>query len=219
VIASQGKAGFTLLEVLVALTVMGFLLVGLTQGWRFGLQAWDRQSSEITDSAELNGFDRTIRGLLTHIEPGSGAGPPIFNGTPNRMDFISDLPSAVATPTRRADMALLVESKTLVLRWALHRHEIPRAGKSDHDAGEHSNDLRATDTEILSDIEQIEISYWRPDSRNGQAGEWQSAWVDKAPPQLLRLHLVFPVGDRRHWPDIVVAPMIGKAAAGPDVTP
>ena len=32
--------GFTLLEVLVALTVLGFLLIGLAQGVHFGVLAW-----------------------------------------------------------------------------------------------------------------------------------------------------------------------------------
>ena len=32
--------GFTLLEILVALTVLGFLLAGLAQGVHFGLLAW-----------------------------------------------------------------------------------------------------------------------------------------------------------------------------------
>ena len=32
--------GFTLLELLIALTVLGFLLAGLAQGVHFGLLAW-----------------------------------------------------------------------------------------------------------------------------------------------------------------------------------
>jgi len=39
--------GFTLLEILVALAVFAFLVLGLTQGTRFGLAAWDRQARTV----------------------------------------------------------------------------------------------------------------------------------------------------------------------------
>ena len=37
-------SGFTLMETLVALVVLGFIVAGLAQGLRFGLVAWDRQA-------------------------------------------------------------------------------------------------------------------------------------------------------------------------------
>jgi prepilin-type N-terminal cleavage/methylation domain-containing protein len=36
-------AGFTLLEILIALAILGFILLSLGQGLRFGLTAWGIQ--------------------------------------------------------------------------------------------------------------------------------------------------------------------------------
>ncbi len=41
------QGGFTLLEMLVALTVLGFLMVGLNEGVRTGLGMWSRQARQI----------------------------------------------------------------------------------------------------------------------------------------------------------------------------
>ena len=41
---NRREAGFTLLEIIVALVVLGILLLTLSHGTRFGLSAFDRQA-------------------------------------------------------------------------------------------------------------------------------------------------------------------------------
>jgi prepilin-type N-terminal cleavage/methylation domain-containing protein len=50
-------AGFTLLEVLVALAVMGLLLFGLVQGSHFVLLGWDRQTRLAARTEDLDAVD------------------------------------------------------------------------------------------------------------------------------------------------------------------
>src|SRR5204863_1581329 len=92
----------TLLEMLVALTVLGFLMVGLNEGVRTGLGMWSRQARQIGRSADRQyrgiGFDRphltqpdrrhsagsgctagSGRPIACHIVLGHG-GPPRFRG-------------------------------------------------------------------------------------------------------------------------------------------
>lgn len=60
----QAAAGFTLLEVIVALAVFGFLLVGLSQTVRFGLTAW-RQNARLADGkTDLEAVDRSLRSIV-----------------------------------------------------------------------------------------------------------------------------------------------------------
>ena len=47
------QSGFTLLELLVALVVLGFLMVGLTQGVRTGLAMWGAQTRRLGETGEL----------------------------------------------------------------------------------------------------------------------------------------------------------------------
>ena len=63
-------AGFTLLELVVALAVFGFLLVGLSQTVRFGLTAW-RQVARISASkTDLEAVDRTLRTVIENLTRG-----------------------------------------------------------------------------------------------------------------------------------------------------
>ena len=104
--------GFTLLELLVALTVLGFLLVGLAQGVHFGLLAW-RAGVRLTDSNDdFNTLDGTLRHLIEGADPGDDLDPAPFVGSSDRLDCITALPS-VGDPTgsRRMQATLLVDAE------------------------------------------------------------------------------------------------------------
>ncbi|WP_457836108.1 PulJ/GspJ family protein, partial [Staphylococcus aureus] len=65
-----GERGFTLLEILVALVVLGFLLAGLAQGTRFGLQAWGMQTRNVLRQADMDGTYRVLRAMVEAADPG-----------------------------------------------------------------------------------------------------------------------------------------------------
>ena len=188
------SAGFTLLEILVALVVLGFLLLGLGQGTRFGLLAVDRQSRLTDQLADLDAFDRVFRGLIQRMVPGAPTAPPNIIGDTGRLAFTSELPQAAANlPLRLADMVLAVDPRhRLVLRWIPHL-----------DAARFGAAPPPTDTVILEGIDRLELAYW---PRGGTG--WNSAWNSRVPPALVRVRLAFAPGDRRHWPDIVESPML-----------
>jgi len=197
----EGRAppGFTLLEILVVLVVLGLLMTGLTKGVQLGLQAMDRQSVALGDRAELDAVDRTLRDLVTHIDPGGGRTQMQIEGKTDSFHFISRLPRAVALLTRRADMTLLVDDKQrLVLRWKPALHEISFD----------DNPPDPTDTVLLDKVDKLEIAYWAPDDGGGQPAGWHDDWNSPYLPFLVRLRISFPDGDRRHWPAILVAPLL-----------
>jgi prepilin-type N-terminal cleavage/methylation domain-containing protein len=108
---SRSQAGFTLLEILVVVVVLGLLLVGLTQGVRAGLTMWEAQSRRIGSTAELDAAARILRGLLNGIAPPSeGVGiasgnPAETRGTATSLVFVGNLPTGLGT-TQRADITL-----------------------------------------------------------------------------------------------------------------
>ena len=61
------QSGFTLLEMLVVLVVLGFLMVGLTQGVRAGLTMWGAQTRRVGETADLDAGARVLRRLLGGI--------------------------------------------------------------------------------------------------------------------------------------------------------
>ena len=78
-------AGFTLLEILVALAVLGFLLLGLTQGARFGLAAWDSQARLLDRTGDLQVADRTLRRILSRLVPLDDDRRPGLRGAAHRL--------------------------------------------------------------------------------------------------------------------------------------
>jgi general secretion pathway protein J len=68
------QSGFSLLELLVALLVLGLLVVGLAQGVRAGLTMWSAQTRRLGETAELDAGARVLRMLLsdmTALSPGN----------------------------------------------------------------------------------------------------------------------------------------------------
>lgn len=192
-----GQAGFTLLEILVALAVLGFLMLGLAQGVRFGLSAWDSQARLLGRSGDLDIADRTLRRLVTQLVPTDDVRLPGLRGTAAAFEAVTELPAAAALPTRQAVVALGVDrAGRLVLRWTPYLHA-RRLGPPP----------APQESELLRNLARIEIAYW-----SAAAGSvWLPGWTRVDLPDLVRIRLVFARGDARRWPDIVVAPMRERA--------
>lgn len=196
--ARQG--GFTLLEMVVVVTVLGFLVIGLTQGVRTGLTLWDAQSRRVGETAELDAAARTLRGLLSGIAPPPSFGPAIgggggeeLKGAAASLSFVGDLPTGLGS-TQRADITLELSRGRVVLRWTPHRHELSTAAAAP-----------PTETELVGNVERLDLAYWGT-SRSGQETGWQTEWDGPAIPELIRVRLVFGENDRRRFPDLIAAP-------------
>ncbi len=185
-------AGFTLLEILVALVVFGFLMVGLSQGVRFGLTAWGMQERIIARRGDLDAVDRVLRQLIEQMDPGTRSDPRQVAGTQARFVFTSALPAMAGGES--ADMLLLVDSAhRFSLQWTPHLH----AKRIAPPPPPHIE-------ELLGGIDRVQFAYWRPSS---SGGGWVVAWDGKSLPALVRIRIVFPESDPRHWPEIVAAPL------------
>jgi len=137
--ARSRQRGFTLLELLVALTVFGLLMVGLSQGLRTGFALWRGQTQRLSEDSELDSSARVLRQLLTDIPtilrngvvlPGMGPAAIGMNGTADSLAFVGDLPTGLGT-IRRADMRIELRGDRLLLRWTPHRHEVAVEPRSD----------------------------------------------------------------------------------------
>ena len=191
----HADAGFTLLELLVALVVFGFVLAGLVGGLRFGLRAQDTQSRTIAADADLGGTDRLLRSLVAEMDPGTAQSPPQIIGGDQAVGFVTDLGRAAAGfgQDGSADIGLGVDGqKRLVLRWQPVLHAVrlrpappPRSAV------------------LLAGVEEVQVAFWS--HGQGGAGTWQPRWAERGLPPLVRIRLRFPPDSHRHWPDIIVA--------------
>lgn len=189
------RNGFTLLELLIALVVIGFLLAGLAQGVHFGLLTWGIQVRLTSQNDDFSTLDDTVRHVVEAADPGDDINPARFAGSGDRLECVTALPNAAGPePIRRMQAILLVDSDhRLVLRWRPYLHAT-RLGPL----------LPLHETELLRGVSRIELAYWRP------GGGWVSAWRSNDLPSLVRVRVDFSAGDPRHWPDIITAPVLDR---------
>ena len=195
---ASGSSGFTLLEVLVSLVVLALIILGLSQGLRFGVLAFQHQAATIDRAADLDAVDRTLRGLVEQIDPGSRHDAPEIAGTMRSVEFTSELPEgdAAALASREAEIRILVDPEhRLILRWAPYMHATPTGPQP-----------RPVDSVLLSQVDHITISYW---ARSGPA-HWLATWSGAQIPALIRISLTFQPDTGIEWPDIVAAPQRGR---------
>lgn len=191
---AAGEAGFTLLELLVGLVVLGFILAGLSQGVRYGVRAGEAQARLSEGRGELDAVDRALRQLIEQMDPGTAHSGAALRGTSGLMAFTSELPAAAAGVTRHADLVLGFEAGRVVLRWTPHLH-----------AQAFGPAPPGQEEELLRGVERLEMAYWN--------GAWRGEWKAETLPGLVRVRVVFPAGDARRWPDIVAAP---QRSRGPE---
>lgn len=183
--------GFTLLEILVTLVVLGLLLATLSDGVSFGLHAW-RTDQRIAGSATgLARTDRVLRQLIGGAEagdPDTRAGG--FTGTAHSLSFTTTLPDGVgAKGTGLADVTLERRTGGLVLLWRPHyRHwaTVPPPPAADI---------------VLDHVAALQFSFWQP---SAAGGSWRAVWNAASPPPLVRVRLIPTNGGEAHWPDLVI---------------
>ena len=190
------QAGFTLLELLTALVVLGLLMVAITQGVRFGVQAWQIQGRTLHQRDDMDAVDRTLRTMIAHADPGGFLQrAPAFVGTARSLSFTTALPiAAEASFARPADVMLRTDgAHRLVLLWLPHYSDPIGAARAPRRSAC-----------CWMGVDHIEIGYWQS---GPTGGGWLPTWNNPTLPKLIRVHIVFVAAALRHWPDIVVAPM------------
>ena len=199
---SAAESGFTLLETLVAVTVLGFLMIALTQGVRTGFDFWNFQTRRTSEIAELDSTARVLRNMLTAIPTlaagASGAAPVAigFKGEPDRITLVGDLPTGLGA-ARRVDLTIQLNAGRVVMVWTPHRHETPGAAEAS----------TPTETELIRGVDHLQFAFWGAAAANSPAA-WLPQWEGPALPELVRVRLGFAKGDIRRWPDLVAAPRL-----------
>jgi general secretion pathway protein J len=190
---ARNQAGFSLLEVMVALVVLGLLMAGVSQGLRLGVDTWRAQIRNLSTGGDLEAAEGMLRAFVARMDPGGVSGQPsTMRGSARGLAFTTTLPqSAGALPTLEADVSLFIDdANRLQLLWLPHIRNRTRPPPPPERSM------------LLGDVDHLELAYW-----NDSSAGWQTEWAAPPLPRLIRIRIVFSRASGRHGPDIVLAPM------------
>ena len=203
---ARRERGFTLLELLIAMTLLGLLMLGLFGGLRLGARVWEAGDTRSVDRARVEAVQRFVRTYLGQARPLAGADRTgddtiAFIGRRDRLDFATVLPPHLSTGGFAHAALSLAERENgyglIFEHQALQRRDDGRAELTRLDEAENAV--------LLDNIEEIEFSYFGQRNRDEDA-RWTDRWDDdQGLPLLVRVRVVFPESDRRVWPDLTIA--------------
>src|SRR5262245_49148358 len=138
----RDSGGFTLLELLIAIAVLGLVLVALINGVRFAGQAWETQARRIDRRGDLDAVQNMLRHLIA-----SGRD---FTGSGFELKFVGALPVALAR-NGLYDVELRTLSGQLVLVWQRHMRA--------------PNELaQRSVTELVHGVTNLSLAYYLPET-------------------------------------------------------
>ena len=207
---AAGERGFTLLEMLIAMSLLGLLMLGLFGGLRLGARVWEAGDAQSANRVRVEAVQRFIRTYLAQARPLTAAdrtGDDViaFIGGADNLEFTAALPAHLSAGGFDHVTLTLVDSedgdgRALILRRG------PLARREDGRAELFEGDESETETAVLlDDIAGVAFSYYGvPDGREDP--EWTDRWDDEARlPLLVRIRVALPETDRRTWPEMTIA--------------
>lgn len=196
--SSAGEAGFTLLELLIAMTLLGLLTVALFGGLKFGTQVWAKSEAATASANKVT----AIQTLLSHeiarayplfVTKDVANAHVEFDGTQRTMTFLGPDPRGSGAMLRIA--ALVSGGENTATLKIVARPELS---------------VRQNETTMaeLHGLRSLEFAYFGAEDAK-TAPAWHGKWQHmKRLPALIRIRATFARGTYAVWPDLVIAPRI-----------
>jgi general secretion pathway protein J len=199
--ALAAEGGFTLVEMLVAVTLIGLLAIGLASAMGLGIKTWNTSGVTAERLDALRAAQNTLRQALTSIYPHWTLDNPAFvefSGSSDAIEFIAPAPLAFDHPgfSRFHLAAVRLDDMTsLILKLRPDENQ--------------SDTTKWTDgVVIFSSTSEIEFSYYGPGSTT-LAPSWQSVWQKRPElPRLIKIEATSRNPDAVTWPALIVKPAI-----------
>lgn len=205
--------GFTLLEMMIALTLLGVLLILVYSSLNLGIRAWDSGDRRVAEASHQRIVQGFLRRELGQVFPVRWRGIPeskiAFEGSKQEIRFVTSL-------------NLGASAKEGGLQWAhLYLAEESRNGQRGHTLflRREPFDLQAKDwsglddakpTRLIEGIKEMEISYFGAENDVADP-KWTNEWSN--PLRVPRsIRLVFKSDSGREIPDLLVPVRLGEEA-------
>jgi general secretion pathway protein J len=203
------QRGFTLLELLVAITLLGVLMAALFGALRLGARVWEAGEARLDASARVQVVQDFLRQQLSQTVPLAEItddprepGTMLFVGESDSLRFVGLLPEHLGGGASLMELAL--------------RQSEPGDAESDLVLRMRPLDLMGStpagpeqeERVLIGGIDSLEVAYFGAGGP-GEVSTWWQEWRgQRGLPSLVRMRIGFPQGDGRRWPELIVGLMV-----------
>jgi general secretion pathway protein J len=213
------EGGFTLLELLVAITIFAIMTGIVVGGFRFGARVWEQAEETSSQVTDIESAYALVRRLIAGALPFTAASEDgqvhvDFVGTTNAISFVAPAPaqafvgalytiSLVQVPAASAAQGV---GLVLNVRPYVPNEAVPRPRKS-----RQTTDRLDKSVVLVDRAAAVDFLYFGGDDVD-PTPRWQTTWLDRPTlPLLVAIRVRFARGDDRLWPDLLVAPIVLEA--------
>lgn len=210
-VAVHRNRGFTLIELVLAMTLLGMLLTMLYSGLRLGLRSVEDGEQRMDRVARVRLTQEFLRYQLSRVQPviwkEDGETGVVFEGEQGRLQFVAPMPGYVGKGGPHVQLIELVDRDEGMELIFDHRIAHPELD------GDVQPDPDRPPILLLDGIEKAHFSFLTSGEEN-EPGDWVDSWDDvEQYPLLVRLELQMQEGQGVTWPTLTVAPLIDPAAS------
>jgi len=212
--------GFTLVELVIALALVGLIVLLLFSGLRLGTHAWEGVETISERTADPRIAHNFLARVLTQARSArvsvDAEDVLVFAGDAETLELVAPLTEHVGTPGLYVlKIALEGDGQLVLTRWLLHPDvlagtgDIPewepfKGGGGVSATGILEEDLAAGAygrTLLLSGVDELEIAYYGV-SEGEEDPDWHQDWIEQSRmPQAVRIRLSTV---ERTWPDMLI---------------
>jgi general secretion pathway protein J len=208
--ASRFSRGFTLLEVLLAVTLLALLLAGAYSGIQTSVRAMHSGEKVIERVDRIRTVQEFLRHQFSRIMPLSyeqtTTGNYVFEGDRALMRFVAPMPGYLSHGGPYVQTLALTAGDggmRLVFSGAMLNGFDPKQEKA----------AERDPVVLLDHIRDGAFTYRALDDQ-GQLAPWSSSWDDPSvTPLMIQVELVMQDGERVGWPTLAVPLMLDSGAA------
>lgn len=170
-----GKRGFTLLELMLSLSIMGLVLLLIFGALRIGTRAWEKGEKDVT----VHQRQRAVLGLLSQqiasaciYEIKTGDDAFYFKGSEETMEFVSRIPIVPGTLTGVVFVKYMIQEGDGDRKQQLRLYEKDAGFLKEEDLESQEEEDLFT---LISGIQNLQFEYLKGGKDKSET-DWQTSW-------------------------------------------
>jgi len=211
-VIKKQSAGFTLIEVLIAMTLLSLMVVLLFSSLSIGAKSWQQGETKIADVNEIAVVQQFFNHHLAHAVPQWNDFDPekervfSFQGKKDSLKFVSAFPaSAERSGLQLFDLKFQEKNKQRFIEVTLTPFFPLTEGE----------EFFEDTVELVTNVARFEMSFFGLNDETGEYG-WQNQWLEKEQqPRLVKILL--ELEDGRFIPEMIVALKVDGSYSNADL--